>query len=219
MPIRWAPRFPRKMSRSKKSNEECQDKSKGAAYMYRKKLENILKKELENQGLITENERQVRINRLLLIILVIVFISIAIILFVWSRVRLVNKKLKKNQEELEELNEKLKKSNAETEEALEFKSQFLANMSHEIRTPMNGIIGFANLLNDAEDQEEHDEFVNIIIENGQHLLELINEIIDISKIEAGMLELNKREFSLNKLMDELHNFFKSDRSVIAKILM
>ena len=136
------------------------------------------------------------------------------------RVEEINKglerKVKKRTSELERRNLEITEAKNRAEQSDRLKSAFLANMSHEIRTPMNGIIGFANLLNDAEDQEEHDEFVNIIIENGQHLLELINEIIDISKIEAGMLELNKREFSLNKLMDELHNFFKSDRSVIAK---
>jgi len=138
------------------------------------------------------------------------------------RVEEVNKdleiKVKQRTFELERRNVELTTAKNRAEQSDRLKSAFLANMSHEIRTPMNGIIGFANLLSEAEDQEEHDEFVQIIIENGEHLLDLINEIIDISKIEAGMLELNKREFSLNQLMDELHAFFKSYKYVIEKDL-
>ena len=165
------------------------------------------KKELENQGLITENERQVRINRLLLIILVIVFISIAIILFVWSRVRLVNKKLKKNQEELEELNEKLKKSNAETEEALEFKSQFLANMSHEIRTPLNIIIGFAGILRKSIFELKLLKYIESIEISSENLLKLLNDILDMSKIEARKMLLKPEVVDLKKLLEEIRSLF------------
>jgi signal transduction histidine kinase len=138
------------------------------------------------------------------------------------RVEEINKglerKVKQRTFELERRNIELTEAKNQAEQSDRLKSAFLANMSHEIRTPMNGIIGFANLLCEAEDQEEHDEFVKIIIENGEHLLDLLNEIIDISKVEAGMLELNKREFSLNQLMDELHNFFRSDKNVLTKQL-
>ena len=130
----------------------------------------------------------------------------------------LEKKVKHRTFELERRNVELTTAKNRAEQSDRLKSAFLANMSHEIRTPMNGIIGFANLLNEAENQEEHNEFVNIIVENGEHLLDLINEIIDISKIEAGVLELSKGEFSLNQLFDELLNFFKSDKNVVDKNL-
>ncbi len=131
----------------------------------------------------------------------------------------LERKVKQRTFELERRNIELTEAKNRAEQSDKLKSAFLANMSHEIRTPMNGIIGFANLLGEAEDKEEHDEFVKVIIENGEHLLSLINEIIDLSKIETGLLELDKREFSLNQLMDELYTFFKSDKNVLAKDLM
>lgn len=138
------------------------------------------------------------------------------------RVEEVNKgleeKVKQRTRELELQNIKLEAAKNRAEQSDKLKSAFLANMSHEIRTPMNGIIGFANLLNETESKEEREEFVKIIVDNGNHLLNLINEIIDISKIEAGILELNLREFSLNELLDELHKFFLSDKNVMAKNL-
>ncbi len=93
------------------------------------------------------------------------------------------------------------------EESDKLKSAFLANMSHEIRTPMNGIIGFANLLQEAESKEELNEFIDIIIKNGEHLLNLINDIIDLSKIEAGILKISKQSFALNGLTDEIYKNF------------
>lgn len=110
----------------------------------------------------------------------------------------------------------LRKAKDKAEQSDRLKSAFLANMSHEIRTPMNGIIGFASLLQEAESDEEMKEFVDIIISNGNHLLTLINDIIDISKVEAGLLELVKTEFSLNELMNEILEFFHTDRNVRKK---
>ncbi|MCF6357214.1 MAG: ATP-binding protein [Draconibacterium sp.] len=100
------------------------------------------------------------------------------------------------------------------EESDMLKSAFLANMSHEIRTPMNGILGFANLLRDVEDEKELDEFIDIIIKNGEHLLNLINDIIDLSKIEAGILKIEKSEFDLNVLTKEIYDMFCKDKNVV-----
>ncbi len=104
------------------------------------------------------------------------------------------------------------------EESDKLKSAFLANMSHEIRTPMNGILGFANLLREAEDERELNEFIDIIISNGEHLLTLINDIIDLSKIEAGIIKIEKSEFNLNVLTKEVFDMFLSDKYVISKKL-
>ena len=85
------------------------------------------------------------------------------------------------------------KQNKELEVALEkakesdqMKSAFLANMSHEIRTPLNAIVGFSTLISESEDKEEIKEFAKIIHANNELLLNLINDILDMSKIEAGI---------------------------------
>lgn len=99
------------------------------------------------------------------------------------------------------------------EESDKLKSAFLANMSHEIRTPMNGILGFAHLLHEAESEEEFTEFVNTIIKSGEHLLNLINDIIDLSKIEAGILKIEKSKFELNRLTKEIFDMFSANKHI------
>lgn len=102
------------------------------------------------------------------------------------------------------------------EESDKLKSAFLANMSHEIRTPMNGILGFAHLLHEAESEEEFDEFVNTIIKSGEHLLNLINDIIDLSKIEAGILKIEETQFELNRLTKEIYDMFCLNQHIVER---
>lgn len=90
----------------------------------------------------------------------------------------------------------LEKALVEAQKASIAKSQFLANMSHEIRTPMNGILGFARLLSDSDLTKEQAIYLNTIKDCGENLLEIINDILDISRIEAGALELKSDIFSL-----------------------
>lgn len=85
------------------------------------------------------------------------------------------------------------------EESDKLKSAFLANMSHEIRTPLNAIVGFAKLIGEAETEEEKAQYAEIIDTNSELLLQLINDILDISKIEAGTLEFKFRPMNLNDL--------------------
>ncbi|HML73508.1 MAG TPA: ATP-binding protein [Anaerohalosphaeraceae bacterium] len=94
------------------------------------------------------------------------------------------------------------------EEANLAKSQFLANMSHEIRTPMNAIIGFSDLLTEENLSEEQANYVDIINNAGKNLLNIINDILDLSKIESGKVVLEMAECSLPELLDDLRNLMQ-----------
>lgn len=106
------------------------------------------------------------------------------------------------------------KKRAETSDKL--KSSFLANMSHEIRTPMNSIIGFCQLLKEDTDKKTRNKYVSIIKESGESLLNLINEILDISQIEVGQGKIVPKSFDLNRLLRELWDTFESERMKTGK---
>jgi signal transduction histidine kinase/CheY-like chemotaxis protein len=96
---------------------------------------------------------------------------------------------------LEKIIDQTRKDKESAQEASEAKSMFLANMSHEIRTPLNGIVGFTELLKDTGLQEEQAEFVEIIEKSSENLLEIINNILDLSKIESNKLEIEDIVFN------------------------
>ncbi len=102
----------------------------------------------------------------------------------------------------------LREAKERAEESNRLKSAFLANMSHEIRTPLNAIVGFSNILSSTEEIEEKQEYINIIENNNTLLLQLINDILDLSKIEAGTLEFVYTDFNLNEMMRELERIFR-----------
>lgn len=105
--------------------------------------------------------------------------------------------------------EELIKAKEKAEEGDRLKSAFLANISHEIRTPMNGILGFADLLKTpALPPENQQEFISMIEQNGQRMLSTINNLIDISKIEAGEKSLKITAIDINHLMEELFRLYK-----------
>lgn len=89
------------------------------------------------------------------------------------------------------------------DEANRLKSAFLANMSHEIRTPLNAIVGFSNLLAETDDSKEKQEYTQIISTNNELLLKLINDIIDMAKIESGSLDFNYEQTDINELFEEI----------------
>ena len=98
----------------------------------------------------------------------------------------------------------LQLANMEMQHALRIKDEFLANMSHELRTPLNAILGISDSLEEQISgslNEKQLKYVHIISESGRHLLDLINDILDLSKIEAGKLELNIQPFSVQSLCD------------------
>ena len=99
----------------------------------------------------------------------------------------------------------LKEARAMAEMASNSKSEFLANMSHEIRTPMSAILGYADILNRHLKDPDNRNCVSIIRSNGQFLLGIINDILDISKIEAGKLELSRSDFRVDQLVGDVES--------------
>ncbi len=102
------------------------------------------------------------------------------------------------------LNEALEKSI----QSEKLKSNFISNITHEIRTPLNAIIGFTNLVIDSDDKEEQLEYKKIVRENNDNLLDLVNDIIDLSEIETGFLELKRIKLDLKQYFEEIESVFK-----------
>ncbi|OKZ10452.1 MAG: PAS domain-containing sensor histidine kinase [Bacteroides oleiciplenus] len=105
--------------------------------------------------------------------------------------------------DLKIMERKLRLAKEEAEESNRIKSAFLANMSHEIRTPLNAIVGFSSILATDVSEEEREEYLSIIEQNNELLLQLINDILDLSKIEAGTLEYVYANIDINKMLSEI----------------
>ena len=105
--------------------------------------------------------------------------------------------------QLKETEQMLIKAKEKAEEADRLKSAFLANMSHEIRTPLNAIVGFSSMLEEAEDQEEKHQYITIIEDNNKLLLQLISDILDLSKIEAETFDIIPERVNAKQLCNDL----------------
>lgn len=110
--------------------------------------------------------------------------------------------------ELKETEAMLIEAKEKAETADRLKSAFLANMSHEIRTPLNAIVGFSSLMGETEDMEEKRQYMAIIEENNDLLLQLISDILDLSKIEAGTFDFVEKELDVNVLCEDIVRFMK-----------
>jgi len=116
--------------------------------------------------------------------------------------------LRRNNTTLAATNDHLDKARRQADAANHAKSQFLANMSHEIRTPMNAILGYAQIMRRSADlAPDHRQAVDTIQTSGDHLLRLINDVLDISKIEAGRMELDPNNFDLRQMLESLGVMF------------
>ena len=123
----------------------------------------------------------------------------------------VNRRLTHAQEKLAIANQKLKEYEEKAqkaEKASKMKSLFLANMSHEIRTPLNAIEGFSRVLVETDSQDDRMKFFEIIESNNNRLQSLVNEILDLSRVEAGEITMKKSSTDLNQLCDSIKNLFK-----------
>lgn len=152
---------------------------------------------------------QYKFEILLLVAIVLLLFLIMVLYFYLRTSKLKNKLLilidKQKEDEIE-----LRKAKDKAEESDRLKSAFLANMSHEIRTPLNAIVGFSNLMNSEEvlEPEEREQFVKLINTNSDLLLKLINDILDLSRMESGKMSFVFDRHDLNVLINEIYCTFQ-----------
>ncbi|MFN7504832.1 MAG: ATP-binding protein, partial [Limnobacter sp.] len=126
-----------------------------------------------------------------------------------GRTELVRRKVSEQTQFIEEQKQQLEITSAQANAANLAKSRFLATISHELRTPMNGILGMAKLIQLESNNTKQKEQAEIILSSGEMLLTLLNDILDIAKIEAGKIELNTQEFTTKDLLAEVKRLYEA----------
>ena len=132
------------------------------------------------------------------------FITLVLVIGLFIFWYIINTLRKQNQ-----LIEQLNTSEKKVKEGLKLKEKFLANMSHEIRTPMNAILGFTNLLKRKNIDATSKEYVHTIQKSSEHLLAIINDILDLSKIEEGMMRIEHVPFNIRTMVFNVETMFRS----------
>ncbi len=156
----------------------------------RANLEASLEEEKQGRArLLSENQFKSKIlqSQKITLSLLMFFLVGAVVAFIWQR----------------RTSDLLKESRKQADIANRAKSDFLATMSHEIRTPMNGILGFANLLLDETVTDQQRDYARTIKKSGEALLAILNDVLDLSKIEAGEIELEELEFDAAEIIDSV----------------
>lgn len=176
-------------------------------YEVEKKNKEIAQKnaEIEKQQLIE------KVYRVLFVLALILGTYLAVLLI---RNKKLTSQLQQHQAKIIQQNVELIRRNAETnkardaaEEAAKAKSQFLSVMSHEIRTPLNAIVGVANLLDQSSPKEDQLENIKVLKLSTDHLMALINDILDLNKIDAGKMQMEEVEFDLHKLLHNIYDLY------------
>jgi signal transduction histidine kinase/DNA-binding NarL/FixJ family response regulator len=132
--------------------------------------------------------------------LVVGFFFLLITIGLASRIQYI----RKTRKQLQEQNRIIEKEKQRAEQSEKFKEQFLANMSHEIRTPMNAVMGMTNLLIDKNPRKDQFQYLDGIKKSSEMLLYIINDILDLSKVEAGKIELERIDFSLAEVIGQVY---------------
>ena len=152
---------------------------------------------------IQQEGRTVNQNILIVVAVMLIAFFLCCVLYYFNQ-RQQNKIREEREKEREIHNQQLAEALQAAQIASNSKTTFLSNMSHDIRTPMNAVLGFTTLLaKEAENPEKVKEYTKKIMASGQHLLSLINDILDVSKIESGKVVLSVEEFTLNDLVSSV----------------